>query len=75
MGVFGAEAHLKLADGTEFTSRQDCIEDFPVREKLDIGARGILSRRQISAIVRAIDRVESFDDTRRLMRVLAPGAR
>ena len=40
MGVFGAEAELELADGRAFVSRQDCIADFPVREKLDDRRRG-----------------------------------
>jgi hypothetical protein len=72
MGVFGAEARLELEDGRAFESRQDCIADFPVREKLEVGARGILSRRQIRRIVRAVDRLEGFGDVREFMRVAAP---
>jgi 2-methylcitrate dehydratase PrpD len=75
MGVFGAEARLELTDGRAFVSRQDCIADFPVREKLDIGAEGILSKRQIAAIVKAVDRLETFSDVRDFMRIVAPRAR
>ena len=72
MGVFGAEAELELADGRTFVSRQDCIEDFDVREKLEVGADGILAARQIAAIVRAVDGLEEVDDLREFMRVVAP---
>jgi 2-methylcitrate dehydratase PrpD len=71
-GVFGATARVELTDGKVFESVQGCIEDFPVEEKLTIGAGGILSRRQIRAIVRAVDRVERFRDVRNFMRVVAP---
>jgi hypothetical protein len=62
VGVFGAEARLELTDGRVFTSRQDCIANFPVEEKLYTGAGGILSKRQIKAIVRAVDRIETFSN-------------
>ena len=58
-----------------FTSRQNCIANFPVEEKLYIGAGGILSRRQIRAIVRAIDRIETFGNVRDFMRVASGGRR
>ena len=74
MGVFGAEATIELTDGRKFTSRQDCIADFPVAEKLYIGARGIRSRGQIRSIVRAVDHVESFANVRDFVRIAA-GAR
>jgi 2-methylcitrate dehydratase PrpD len=73
MGVFGAEVRVELADGRSFTSTQECIGDFPVAEKLRIGAGGILSRRKIRRIVRAIDRLESFDDVRDFVRVVTGG--
>jgi 2-methylcitrate dehydratase PrpD len=75
MGVFGAEARLELADGRVFTSRQECIANFPVEEKLHIGAGGILPRRRIRAIVRAVDRLESFSDVRQFARVAAGSRR
>ena len=70
MGVFGANALVELSDGRSFTSTQDCIEDFPVREKLEIGAGGILSKRQIRRIVRAVDDLESLD-VRSFVRIAA----
>lgn len=72
MGVFGAEARVELADGRTFTSNQACIEDFPVGEKVRIGARGMLSREQIAAVLRAIDRLERFSDVRDFVRILCP---
>jgi 2-methylcitrate dehydratase PrpD len=75
MGVFGAQARLELTDGRAFESRQDCIADFPVREKLEIGAEGLLSKRQIGAIVKAIDRLETFGDVRDFMAIVAPRRR
>ena len=48
--------------------------DFPVDEKLRIGAGGILSKRQIGAIVHAVDRLESFTSVRDFVRVAAGGA-
>ena len=56
-------------------SRQDCIEDFPVREKLDIGAEGILTKRQIDRIVKAVDGLEGFSDVRDFMAIVAPRGR
>ena len=72
MGVFGAEARIELEDGRSLVSRQDCIEDFPVREKLDVGADGILTKKQIDRIVRAVDRLETFTDIGAFMRIVAP---
>jgi 2-methylcitrate dehydratase PrpD len=71
-GVFGATARLELTDGRTFESVQGCIEDFPVKEKLEIGADGILSRRQIRSLVRAVDRLERYRDVRDFMRVACP---
>ena len=71
MGVFGAEARLELADGRTLVSRQDCIADFPVREKLDVGAEGILSKARRNAIVRAVERLEDYS-VRDFMAVVAP---
>jgi 2-methylcitrate dehydratase PrpD len=68
-GVFGATARVELADGQVFESAQGCIEDFPVEEKLEIGADGILSPRQIRAVVGAIDEIERFGDVRDFVRV------
>jgi hypothetical protein len=72
MGVFGAEARLELADGRALVSRQACIADFPVREKLDVGAEGLLTKRQIDRIVRAVGRLERYSDVREFMAVVAP---
>jgi 2-methylcitrate dehydratase PrpD len=69
LGVFGAEARVELADGRTFTSTQECIEDFPVSEKLHVGAEGILSRSQIRAILRAINRLETFGDVSAFVRI------
>ena len=69
VGVFGAEATIELVDGRKFTSRQDCIANFPAGEKLYIGAGGILPRRKIRAIVQAVDRIESFASVRDFVRV------
>ena len=71
MGVFGAEARLELEDGRSFVSRQDCIEDFDVGEKLAIGARDLLSKRRIRAIVRAVERIETYDDVGDFVRLAA----
>jgi hypothetical protein len=73
MGVFGAEARVELADGRSFTSTQECIEEFPVAEKLRIGAGGILPARKIRRIIRAIDELERFDDVRDFVRVVRGG--
>ncbi len=75
MGVFGAEAQLELADGRTYTSRQDCIAEFPVIEKLETGAAGILTARQIRRIARAVEHVEGYDDVRDFMRIVAPRRR
>ena len=71
MGVFGAEARLELEDGRSWISRQECIEDFPVREKLEIGAKGILSKRRIRSIARAVERIERYDDVGDFVRLAA----
>ena len=71
MGVFGAEAHFELSDGRTFTSRQDCILDFPVKEKLQVGADRILTRRQQNRIARAVNRIERFDDVAEFVRIAA----
>ena len=75
LGVFGAEARIELSDGRSFTSTQACIEDFPVEEKLRVGAHGILRERQIRAILRAVDRLEDFSDSREFVRVASGGQR
>jgi 2-methylcitrate dehydratase PrpD len=72
-GVFGATARVELTDGRAFESAQDCIEDFPVEEKLYIGAEGILSRSQIQRLIRAIDHLESFGDVRDFVRIASGG--
>ena len=69
LGVFGAVARVELADGRVFESEQDCIADFPVEEKLYIGADGLISKRKIGAIVRAVDRLESFGNVRDFVRI------
>src|SRR4051812_12331879 len=75
VGVFGAEAELELADGRSFVSRQDCIAEFPVIEKLQVGAEGILTPRQIARVARAVEHVEGYDDVRDFVRVIAPSRR
>ena len=70
LGVFGADALVELSDGRTFTSTQECIEDFPVREKLEIGAGGLLSKRQIRRIVRAVNDLENLD-VRSFVRIAA----
>jgi 2-methylcitrate dehydratase PrpD len=72
-GVFGATSRIELADGRAFESAQGCIEEFSVEEKLHLGAGGILSKRRIDAIVRAVDRLEGFADVRDFARVAAGG--
>ncbi len=62
LGVFGAEALIELADGQTFTSTQECIENFDTAEKIRIGTDGIRTSRRQTAIIRAIDRLERFDD-------------
>jgi 2-methylcitrate dehydratase PrpD len=73
VGVLGAAARIELSDGTALESRQECIADFPVVEKLEIGAAGILSRGQVRAVATAVERLESFDDVRAFMRVVTGG--
>ena len=75
LGVFGAEARVELSDGSTFTSTQACIEDFPVEEKLRVGADGILTEREIGAVLRAIDGLEGFPDVRDFVRVACGGRR
>jgi hypothetical protein len=73
LGVFGAVARIELADGRTFESEQGCIADFPVEEKLYIGAEGLLAKRKIAAIVSAVDRLEGFADVREFVRVASGG--
>jgi 2-methylcitrate dehydratase PrpD len=73
VGVFGAAATIELADGRRFTSTQDCIADFPVEEKLQTGAEGILSGQQIAAILGAVDRIESFSNVADFVRIACGG--
>jgi 2-methylcitrate dehydratase PrpD len=73
LGVFGAVARVELADGRAFESEQDCIAEFPVEEKLYTAAEGLLSRRKIAAIARAVDRLESFSDVRDFVRIACGG--
>src|SRR5207247_6332315 len=61
-GVFGATARVELADGSVHEQRVECIEDFAVREKLDVGASEIKSPAAIQGIVDAIAALESFGD-------------
>jgi hypothetical protein len=67
--VFGAAARVELSDGRVFESEQDCIAEFPVEEKLYTGADGLLPRRKIVRILRAVDRLESFGDVREFVRI------
>jgi len=69
-GVFGATARVALVDGSVHEHRVECIEDFPVREKLDIGASEIKSPGAIQAIVDAIAALESYGDIRQFTALL-----
>ena len=71
VGVFGAEARVELADGRVYTSRQDCIQDFPAEEKLYTATSGLLPKRQAAAIVRAVDRIEGYANVRDFVRIAA----
>ena len=75
LGGMSAEARLELADGRSFVNRQACPEDFKVREKLEVGADGLLSKKQIGAIVKAVDGLERFSSVREFMKVAAPRVR
>jgi len=81
MGVFGATARVELTSGEVFERRVPCIDEFPVREKLDIGAAEVESPQRIQAILDAVNTLESFDDIRGFTALLlgepataAPGA-
>jgi len=69
-GVFGATARVELADGSVHEQRVECIEDFAVREKLDVGASEIKSPAAIQGIVDAIAALESFGDIRQFTALL-----
>jgi hypothetical protein len=73
LGVFGAAVRVELADGRVFSSEQDCIADFPVEEKLYVGAQGLLSKRKIRAIIDAVDHLESFSDVGEFVRIACGG--
>jgi 2-methylcitrate dehydratase PrpD len=73
VGVFGAAATVELADGRSFTSEQGCIADFPVEEKLQAGADGILSSQQIAAVLGAVDRLEGFANVADFVRIACGG--
>jgi 2-methylcitrate dehydratase PrpD len=60
MGVFGATVRVELSDGTVHESFKPCIENFPVAEKLQIGASEVLSPSRIASILAAIDDLEQF---------------
>jgi 2-methylcitrate dehydratase PrpD len=70
MGVFGAEAKITLAGGPSWTSFKECIDEFPVAEKLAAGAEGVRSDRQVAALLSAIDGFDGFDDVRSFTRLL-----
>ena len=69
-GVFGATARVELADGSVHEQRVECIENFPVREKLDVGASEVRSPAAIQAIVDAIAALESYGDIRQFTALL-----
>ena len=72
MGGMSAEARLELADGRSLENRQACVAGFPVREKLETGAEGLLSKKQIARIAKAVDGLERFADVGEFMRVAVP---
>lgn len=71
MGVFGATARVEMADGiTVHEQEVGCIENFDVREKMDVGAAEVKSPAEIDAIVAAVDALESIGDVRALTALL-----
>jgi hypothetical protein len=73
MGVFGATARVELVDGTAFEQAVPCIDAFPVREKMDIGAAEVESPQQIQAILDAIGSLEKFSNIRKFTSVIKGG--
>jgi 2-methylcitrate dehydratase PrpD len=72
-GVYGATARITLTTGEVFERSVPCIDAFPVREKLDIGAAEVESRARIETILRAINNLESYGNLRDFAAVLNPG--
>jgi 2-methylcitrate dehydratase PrpD len=72
-GVFGAAARIELTTGEAYEQTVPCIDTFPVREKLDIGASEVESPQRIQTIVDAINSVERFSSVRDFAAVLNPG--
>lgn len=64
MGVFGATARVELADGSVHERFKPCIENFPVREKLEAGASEVKTPAEIEAILTAISGLEGLADIR-----------
>jgi 2-methylcitrate dehydratase PrpD len=64
MGVFGATARAELADGSVHESFKPCIENFPVAEKLAVGAGELRSPAEIQALLDAIGSLEHIGDVR-----------
>jgi 2-methylcitrate dehydratase PrpD len=64
MGVFGATARVELSNGEAHEQFVDCIENFDVREKLDIGAAELKSPSEIQAILDGITHLEDFANIR-----------
>jgi 2-methylcitrate dehydratase PrpD len=73
MGVFGATARVELTDGSAFDQTVPCINTFPVREKMDIGAAEVADPRHIQAILDAIGRLETYSDFRKFTAVISGG--
>lgn len=46
-----------------------------MREKLETGAEGLLTKKQIARIAKAVDRLEGFADVRDFVKVAAPRLR
>jgi len=69
-GVFGATARVELADGSVHEQQVECIDNFAVHEKLDIGASEVKSPAAIHVILDAIAALESFGDIRQFTELL-----
>jgi hypothetical protein len=64
---------VELTDGSAFDQTVPCINTFPVREKMDIGAAEVEDPRHIQAILDAIGRLETYSDFRKFTAVISGG--
>ena len=70
MGVFGATVRVELSDGSAHESFVPCIDNFPVREKLDAAASEVLSRKRRDVLYRAVQSLDAFADIRKFIALL-----